>query len=150
MAAAGDIPEYALDYSLGRKAQIVPMRERVRWNLWRSGQIRVESAPIVREFLMDYTLRRPHIEPGNERKIDEFLHTREETRRLQLAHELLMQASYRATDAISPIYNQAWRRAQLPPTRTSRVGRFVAQTTVKYHRGYKVVADRITNVFEAA
>lgn len=151
MAAAGDIPAHALDYSMGRKAQIVPIDEHLRWNLWRTGQIRVESASVVREFLMDYTLRRPHIEESaNARKIDEFLNTRNEVRRLQLAHDLLMLASYRATDAIAPIYNRAWRQAQLPPDRTSRVWRFVAQTTVMYRRDYKMVAKRIAHVLEAA
>lgn len=150
MAAAGNIPAYALDYSSSSKSNVVAIDERLRWQLWRKKQIRVESPGIVRDFMIEYTLRRDRFSRIHESIIDEFLFTHNQVRRDLLSDTLLGMAVSHATDSFSSIYTESWKKAQLPPDRTARVGRFVAKSIIgdKYRR--RLVIERLSSVLADA
>ena len=127
-AAAGYIPEMAIDFTADSKHRLKPLTDEQRLHLWQSGQIRIDHEVTVRDFIIDYILKTDFVDDGSV-IVDEFLHTPNLERRIQIGNMLLRAASHESTTWLSPIYRKAKKEELIPPPRAHTVAQFVLTTT---------------------
>jgi hypothetical protein len=113
LMAAGYIPENAIRC---RKhgPEYVALTERRRELLWSRGQVRLESAVNVYDFLQEIIIHQPL--EISEQKVDEFLFSKDEQARLRVGNELITAAAESATDVVRPHYVAAYVGKLLMPT----------------------------------
>lgn len=124
LAVAGYIPSAGIYFQRGTAPVVRELDDAQRYQLWESGQMRVENPAIMRNFMLDYALR--HDFSGiNDITIDEFLSTKDEQRKRELGGTLLAIAAYDAAGPIQSLYKQSRELHLLPPERARTAGRFV-------------------------
>ena len=143
LAAAGYVPDRAVGF-VGPVPAIRRFTASQRERLWQTGQLRVGNPMSVRDFLLDYALRRDFI-GINDSTIDEFLHTSSSVRRRELGTTLLAIAAYDAVSPVRLLYRSS-RESHLLPVQSARTaGRFVlgAMTQQQPMKAMRVLADKL-------
>ncbi len=126
LTVAKFIPEQAIAFTNNYKPYLKPLSSEIRHKLWKGNQIKVGTSKVVREFIKDYSFRQQL--DVKESSIDEFLNTKDLSRKMQLGNTLLGVAVLHATEPIKDSYMNAY-RAELIPNELSRiVSRFVMTT----------------------
>lgn len=139
LAAAGYVPQEAIDFGRFGKPLIRTLGEEQRNQLWNSGQMRIGNGATVRDFMLAYTLERD-FNGINDSTIDEFLHTQDMRRRKELGGTLLAIAAYDAATPVSDIYKQSRKLHLLPPERARTAGRFIFGTMNTHKRSRAMAA----------
>jgi hypothetical protein len=137
LAAAGVIPELALDYADLAKSKIVRLDEKTRLKMWKTNNVRVQSAEIVRAYLLDVLVREDNFRDVKPATIDEFLVTKDPEIKLQRAYSLLGSAAQTVAYGIEPVYRQAWNKRLMPPNLTANPRRFLFRTLLPHAPGSK-------------
>ncbi len=124
MSVAGYMPDFALDFQ-SNEPRIVRLRPEQRQQLQTSGEIRIGSADVIKNFIRGYVLSQP-IDSVNISglTIEEFVTTKDHERRRVLGHNLLGLITDKATEPINETYYQARKNEMLLPGLPSSVRRF--------------------------
>lgn len=112
LMAAGYIPEHAIRCRKHGPEYVV-LTERKREMMWSRGLVRLESAVNVYDFLQDTIVNQPLEVP--EKKVEEFLFSKDEQARLRVGNELIYAAAEKATDVVRPHYVAAYAGRLLMP-----------------------------------
>ncbi len=123
MAEAGFIPEMAIDLSDG-EPRVVGQTLAERHEFLLSGQVRAWDKVAVRKWLFGYVFRQ-EVDHIRENELDEFLHTFDLERRIQLGHLLAAKMVERAVEPIDAVYSTARKQGLLPMGATTNIRDFV-------------------------
>jgi hypothetical protein len=123
-AAAGYIPELAIDFQKHDRHRLKRLNETRRNQLCQSGQIQIGSVMTVRDFMISYALQRDFVDI-NSNVVDEFLNTSKFERRIQIGNMLLRAAATQSVERINPIYRMAKREERIPPSKAHTAAQFV-------------------------
>lgn len=124
MAVAGYIPEQAIDVRR-RKPQIVALTTEQRHRLQTSGEIRVGSEAVLREFIKKRVMSQDvYSVNASDLMIEEFVTTNNFERRRLLGHTLLGLVTDKASEVAGETYWQARRKELILPGLPSNVQRF--------------------------
>jgi hypothetical protein len=142
MSVAGYMPDFALDFQ-SSEPRIVKLKPEQRQRLQTSGEIRIGSEDVVKNFIKSYVLSQP-IESVNinELTIEEFITTKDHERRRALGHNLLGLIIYKATEPINEVYCQAQKREMLLPGLPGNVRRFT-KTLLGSHNGRRKLVNTL-------
>ncbi len=134
-ASAGHIPERGLCMH-GENVMLQKIPNEYREYLWRSRQIKVANTNVVRDYLLEQAFGEQDFGGINTRTIDEFLHTKDRTRRIELGNTLLGLAVYDTTASLRLAYKSSRRRELLPPSSPRTVGRCALKIVTRPNRSY--------------
>jgi hypothetical protein len=135
LAAAGWVPRQAIAFDKSNnKPFLTDLSEDERLDLWTTKTIRMEFTDVIKSFMLDYTIRhgRAAVREGD---IDEFLHTENQVRRLQLGRHLLHSAAQVTTEPLQELYDRARKERLITPARSRRVGNFVCNMLTLGYQG---------------
>lgn len=123
-AAAGYIPEFAVDCRGNVPVEYVPIDASVRKRLWDSGEIRVDRPGLVRRFIVDYLLGQDLTDISYS-IIEEFMETSDANRKRYLGEWLIAQAAERACEPIDTLYRVSHRSGFIMPAHSLKSATFV-------------------------
>jgi hypothetical protein len=137
-AAAGYVPEEAIDFGQSGRAIRRPLDSLGREQLWTSGQLRVDNKAVVRDFLTGFALQKD-FNGVRGRIVDEFLCTADLQRRQELGRFLLSMAAHDAAGPLRQEYTRARKNVLLPFDAAPTAGKFVFACMTAY-RSRKALA----------
>lgn len=149
LAAAGVIPEFALDYAnlpRSNKSRIVRLDERMRWRMWQTKNVRVQSHELVKRYLLDVVVHQDNFTDVKDTVIDEFLFTEDRARKLELAKSLLGSAISTVASGIEPVYRQAWQSRLMPPHHTAKPSRFIFRALTPQDTGSRAFPYQVNHL----
>jgi len=146
-AAAGYIPQQTIGFGRFKKPIIRNLNDDQRNLLWQSGQLRIANLSCIRDFLLEYALA-GDLSRMNESTIDEFLSTKNTSRKKELGSNLLAIAAYNAAEPVEDSYKESRKLHLIPPDRARTAGRFIFGT-MNTHRRTRAMAA-LTARFTAA
>jgi len=124
MSVAGFIPEHGIAFQ-GHEPRIAKLSPELRHRLQTSGEIKIGSIDVVRQFLRSYVLSRDIAEINtNELTIEEFITTKDSERRRVLGHNLLGLITNVATEHVDETYHQARQKELILPGLPGNIRRF--------------------------
>lgn len=147
-AAAGFIPDLAIDFQRAEDYRFRPLTDEERLRLWKKQLIRIDNVAKVRDFLITYAVTRDFVDDTSS-VVDEFLRTRNRDRRVQLGNSLLKAAAYEAAQPLSPTYRQAKRDTLIHPALAPSAGQFVLRS-IRLSGGVDRARQRLRQRLEAA
>jgi len=124
LACADYVPAKGIAFRRNGEPYIRTLRLAERHRLLNSGVIRVANYDDVKPYFLEYVTQNG-VENMAERTIDEFLHTRNLSKKRRLGESLIRAASEAAAEPIDEQYRAAKKQQFLPRQRTRRAANFI-------------------------